>query len=163
MARPRRARSSALDASVVPESESQPFDMHRVIDGLIDADSFFELKPEFAAEVVIGLGRIDGRPVGVVANQPSQRAGTLDVTAAQKGARFVQWCDAFNVPLLTFVDTTGFEPGTDLEWRGIIRHGSQLVHAYAAALHAGLARMQWPTSAEPSSARAQPAQGTKSA
>jgi propionyl-CoA carboxylase beta chain len=69
----------------------------------------------------------------VVANQPSQRAGTLDVTAAQKGARFVQWCDAFNVPLLTFVDTTGFEPGTDLEWRGIIRHGAQLVHAYAAA------------------------------
>src|SRR5256885_1076252 len=94
-----------------------------------DDGSFFELRGRHAPNLVTGLARLGGRPVGVVANQPSQRAGTLDVTAAQKGARFVQWCDAFNVPLLTFVDTTGFEPGTDLEWRGNIPHGGQPRHA----------------------------------
>ena len=77
--------------------------------------------------------RLDGRPVGVVANQPMFRAGTLDIEASRKAARFVQWCDAFNFPILTFVDTPGFEPGRDLEWRGMIRHGAELVHAYAAA------------------------------
>jgi acetyl-CoA carboxylase carboxyltransferase component len=82
---------------------------------------------------VTGLARLDGRPVGVVANQPQQRAGTLDIEASRKAARFVAWCDAFNLPLVTFVDTPGFEPGRDLEWRGMIRHGAELVHAYCAA------------------------------
>ncbi|MBV8984457.1 MAG: methylmalonyl-CoA carboxyltransferase, partial [Acidimicrobiia bacterium] len=77
--------------------------------------------------------RLGGQPVGVIANQPQELAGTLDISASQKGAHFVQWCDAFNLPLVTFVDTPGFQPGKDLEWRGIIRHGAQLVHAYAAA------------------------------
>ena len=126
-------RDSARAAAAVPERPTASYDVRDIVADVIDDGSFFELRDRHAPNLVTGLGRLGGRPVGVVANQPSQRAGTLDVTAAQKGARFVQWCDAFNVPLLTFVDTTGFEPGTDLEWRGIIRHGAQLVHAYAAA------------------------------
>ena len=89
--------------------------------------------PRYAPNMVTGLGRLGGRPVGIVANQPMFRAGTLDIEASRKAARFVQWCDAFNFPILTFVDTPGFEPGRDLEWRGMIRHGAELVHAYAAA------------------------------
>jgi acetyl-CoA carboxylase carboxyltransferase component len=92
-----------------------------------------ELRPAHAANVVTGLGRLDGRTVGLVANQPAVRAGTIDIEASEKGARFVQWCDAFNIPLVTLVDTPGFEPGRDLEWRGMIRHGAELVHAYAAS------------------------------
>jgi propionyl-CoA carboxylase beta chain len=83
--------------------------------------------------MVTGLARLGGRPIGIVANQPMLRAGTLDIEASRKAARFVQWCDAFNFPIVTFVDTPGFEPGRDLEWRGMIRHGAQLVHAYAEA------------------------------
>jgi acetyl-CoA carboxylase carboxyltransferase component len=104
-----------------------------VISDVVDAGSMFELRVRHAPNLVTAFARLGGRSVGVVANQPSKRAGTLDIEASQKGARFVQWCDAFNVPLLTFVDTPGYEPGTDLEWRGIVRHGAQLVHAYAAA------------------------------
>jgi len=83
--------------------------------------------------MITGLGRLDGRAVGIVANQPMQQAGSLDIDAAQKAARFVQWCDSFNFPVVTFVDTSGYLPGKDLEWRGIIRHGAQLLHSYAAA------------------------------
>jgi acetyl-CoA carboxylase carboxyltransferase component len=126
-------RDSARAAAVVPDRPTASYDVRDIVADVVDDGSFFELRARHAPNLVTGLARLGGPPVGVVANQPSQRAGTLDVTAAQKGARFVQWCDAFNVPLLTFVDTTGFEPGTDLEWRGIIRYGAQLVHAYAAA------------------------------
>jgi acetyl-CoA carboxylase carboxyltransferase component len=126
-------RDSARAAAVVPDRPTASYDVRDIVTDVVDDGTFFELRARHAPNLVTGLARLGGRPVGVVANQPSQRAGTLDVTAAQKGARFVQWCDAFNVPLLTFVDTTGFEPGTDLEWRGIIRYGAQLVHAYAAA------------------------------
>lgn len=100
---------------------------------VLDEDSFLELRANYAPNMVTGLGRVDGRPVGIVANQPMYRAGTLDIEASRKAARFVQWCGAFNFPLLTFVDTPGFEPGRDLEWRGMIRHGAELVHAYADA------------------------------
>jgi acetyl-CoA carboxylase carboxyltransferase component len=120
-------------ATTVPDRPTASYDVRHIVGDVVDEDSFFELRARHAPNLVTGLARLGGRPVGVVANQPSQRAGTLDITASQKGARFVQWCDAFNVPLLTFVDATGFEPGTDLEWRGIIRHGAQLVHAYACA------------------------------
>ena len=104
-----------------------------MIGDVLDELSFFELRPAYAPNMVTGLGRLAGRPVGIVANQPMFRAGTLDIEASRKAARFVQWCDAFNFPLITFVDTPGFEPGRDLEWRGMIRHGAELVHAYAEA------------------------------
>jgi propionyl-CoA carboxylase beta chain len=91
------------------------------------------LRARFAPNLTTGLARLDGPAIGIVANQPSQLAGTLDISASQKGAAFVQWCDSLNVPLLTLVDTPGFQPGKDIEWRGMIRHGAQLAHAYAAA------------------------------
>jgi acetyl-CoA carboxylase carboxyltransferase component len=100
---------------------------------VVDRGDFLEVQPFYAMNLVVGFARLDGQPVGIVANQPQQLAGTLDIAASQKGARFVQWCDAFNLPLVTFVDTPGYQPGKDLEWRGIIRHGAALVHAYAAA------------------------------
>jgi acetyl-CoA carboxylase carboxyltransferase component len=120
-------------ADLVPASPSASYDVRRVVADVLDRDSFLELHPSHACNLVTGLARLGGRAVGVVANQPAQLAGTLDIAASQKGARFVQWCDAFNLPLVTFVDTPGYQPGKDLEWRGIIRHGAQLVHAYAAA------------------------------
>ena len=126
-------RSCDTAAATMPARSKASYDVRDIIGDVVDGDSFFELRARHAPNLVTGLARLGGRPVGIVANQPSQRAGTLDVAASRKGARFVQWCDAFNVPLVTFVDTPGFEPGTDLEWRGMIRHGAQLVHAYAAA------------------------------
>jgi acetyl-CoA carboxylase carboxyltransferase component len=120
-------------ADVVPATPTASYDVRRVITDVVDRDSFFELRATYASNLVTGLAHLAGRPVGVVANQPAQLAGTLDIHASQKGARFVQWCDAFNIPLVTFVDTPGYQPGKDLEWRGVIRHGAQLVHAYAAA------------------------------
>ena len=107
--------------------------MRTVLRDVLDEHSFLELRAKYAPNLVTGLGRVGGRPVGIIANQPMFRAGTLDIDASLKAARFVQWCDAFNFPLLTFVDTPGFEPGRDLEWRGMIRYGAQLVHAYAEA------------------------------
>ena len=100
---------------------------------MLDEDSFLELRTRHAPSMVTGLGRLEGRPVGIVANQPMHLAGTIDIEAASKAARFVQWCDCFNIPLVTFVDTGGYAPGTDQEWRGIIRHGAELLHAYAAS------------------------------
>jgi acetyl-CoA carboxylase carboxyltransferase component len=124
---------SASCAGVVPGSANASYDVRRVIAGLTDADSFLEVRPRFAPNLVTGLARVEGYALGIVANQPSQLAGTLDIAASQKGAAFVQWCDSLNVPLLTLVDTPGFQPGKDIEWRGMIRHGAQLAHAYAAA------------------------------
>jgi len=118
---------------VVPSSAMASYDVRRVIDDLCDDGWYLELKERHAPNVVTALGRIAGHPVGIVANQPSQLAGTLDIEASQKAARFVQWCDAFGLPLVSLVDTPGYQPGKDIEWRGMIRHGAQLVHAYAAA------------------------------
>lgn len=126
-------RDCTRAASAVPARPNASYDVRVVIEDVLDVDSFFELRSGHAANLVTGLGRLDGRPVGIVANQPQQRAGTIDIEASEKAARFVQWCDCFNLPLLTFVDTPGFEPGKDLEWRGMIRHGAELVYAYAAA------------------------------
>ncbi len=126
----RDCRHAAL---AVPARANASYDVRGVLDDIVDAGTLLELRPEHAPNIVTALGRLDGRAVGIVANQPCQRAGTIDIEASQKAARFVQWCDCFNLPLLTFVDTPGFEPGKDLEWRGMIRHGAQLVHAYAAA------------------------------
>jgi acetyl-CoA carboxylase carboxyltransferase component len=126
-------RPCARAASAVPARATASYDVRTVVGDVLDEYSFFELRPAYAPNMVTGLGRLDGRPVGIVANQPMFRAGTLDIEASRKAARFVQWCDAFNFPIVTFVDTPGFEPGRDLEWRGMIRHGAELVHAYAEA------------------------------
>ncbi len=107
--------------------------MHTVIEAVLDDGEFLEVQPLFAPNIVVGFGRVEGRPVGVVANQPMQFAGTLDIDASEKAARFVRTCDAFNMPVLTFVDVPGFLPGTDQEWNGIIRRGAKLIYAYAEA------------------------------
>lgn len=117
----------------VPASMTASYDVRRVIEDVADDGWYLELKERHAPNVVTALGRIGGHPVGFVANQPSQLAGTLDIEGSQKAARFVQWCDAFGLPLVSLVDTPGFQPGKDIEWRGMIRHGAELVHAYAAA------------------------------
>jgi acetyl-CoA carboxylase carboxyltransferase component len=117
----------------VPASPNAGYDVRTVIDEVCDRGSWFELWARHAPNSVVGFARVDGYPVGVVANQPGWLAGTLDIEASTKAARFVQLCDAFNVPLLTFVDTPGFQPGKDLEWRGMIRHGAKLVFTYAQA------------------------------
>jgi acetyl-CoA/propionyl-CoA carboxylase carboxyl transferase subunit len=118
---------------LVPDQPRKPYDMVEVIGRLLDADSFFEIQPNFAGNIVIGFGRLDGRTIGVVANQPRVNAGTLDIDASNKAARFVRFCDAFNVPILTLVDVPGFMPGTDQEHDGIIRHGAKLLFAYSEA------------------------------
>ena len=123
---------SALD-SLIPDSPNQPYDMHRVISAMLDDEEFLEVQPLYAQNIIVGFGRVEGRPVGVVANQPMHLAGCLDIAASEKAARFVRTCDAFNVPVLTFVDVPGFLPGTDQEWDGIIRRGAKLIYAYAEA------------------------------
>jgi propionyl-CoA carboxylase beta chain len=122
----------ALD-TLIPDSPNQPYDMHTVIESVLDDGDFLEIHALFAPNIVVGLGRIEGHSVGVVANQPMQLAGTLDIDASEKAARFVRTCDAFNVPVLTFVDVPGFLPGTSQEWGGIIRRGAKLLFAYAEA------------------------------
>ncbi len=122
----------ALD-TLIPDSANQPYDMHVVIESVLDDQEFLEVQPLFAQNLVVGFGRVEGRPVGVVANQPMQLAGTLDIDASEKAARFVRFCDAFNLPVLTFVDVPGFLPGTDQEWNGIIRRGAKQIYAYAEA------------------------------
>ena len=117
----------------VPDSSSQPYDMRTVIQHVVDDGEFLEVHQAFAPNVVVGYGRVEGRSVGVVANNPMAFAGTLDIDASEKAARFVRTCDAFNVPVLTFVDVPGFLPGTDQEWQGIIRRGAKLIYAYAEA------------------------------
>jgi propionyl-CoA carboxylase beta chain len=117
----------------VPDSANQPYDMHTVIEHVLDDGEFLEVQALFAPNILVGFGRVEGRSVGVVANQPMQFAGTLDIDASEKAARFVRTCDAFNVPVLTFVDVPGFLPGTSQEWDGIIRRGAKLIYAYAEA------------------------------
>ncbi len=122
-----------LDATVVPEVESTPFDVHEVIDGLVDDDSFFEVKPLFAAELVTGFGRLQGETVGIVANNSAVRGGVLFADSADKAARFIWWCDAFNVPLVYLADVPGFMIGSEVERGGIIRHGAKMVSAVSEA------------------------------
>jgi len=124
--------SPALDA-IVPEQSTRPYDMHDVLHEVLDEGQFFEVQADFARNLIAGFGRLDGQSVGIVANQPAVLAGTLDIDASVKGARFVRVCDAFNIPLVTFVDVPGFLPGTDQEYNGIIRHGSKLLYAYCEA------------------------------
>jgi propionyl-CoA carboxylase beta chain len=119
--------------TLIPDSPNQPYDMHTVIEHVLDDEDFLEVQPLFAPNLITGFGRVEGRPVGVIANQPMQFAGTLDIDASEKAARFVRTCDAFNVPVLTFVDVPGFLPGTDQEWNGIIRRGAKLIYAYCEA------------------------------
>lgn len=107
--------------------------MHRVIEHILDDGEFLETQALFAPNILCGFGRVEGHSVGVVANQPMQYAGTLDIDASEKAARFVRTCDAFNIPVLTFVDVPGFLPGTEQEWNGIIRRGAKLIYAYAEA------------------------------
>ncbi len=117
----------------IPDSPNQPYDMHEVIRHIVDDGDFLEVHALFAPNILVGFARIDGMSVGIVANQPMQFAGCLDIEASEKAARFVRTCDAFNVPVVTFVDVPGFLPGTDQEWNGIIRRGAKLIYAYAEA------------------------------
>ena len=127
------SRPSHTAARAVPTRPTASYDVREVVADVLDGESFLEVRAAWAQNLVTGFGRLGGRPVGIVANQPSVLAGCVDVRASQKAARFVQSCDAFNLPLVTFVDTPGFQPGKELEWRGMIRHGAQLVHSYAEA------------------------------
>jgi propionyl-CoA carboxylase beta chain len=119
--------------TLVPDNPNKPYDMHDVIRRVIDGGEFLEVHERWAANIVCGFARLDGHAVGVVGNQPSVLAGVLDIDASNKAARFVRTCDAFNIPLVTFVDVPGFLPGTEQEWGGIIRHGAKLLYAYAEA------------------------------
>jgi len=118
---------------IVPENANKPYDMHDVINGIIDKDSFFEIHKDYADNIIVGFSRLGGRSVGIVANQPMSLAGVLDVESSKKAARFVRFCDAFNIPLLVLVDVPGFLPGTDQEWNGIILHGAKLLYALSEA------------------------------
>ena len=119
--------------SILPDSPNLPYDMHEVVRSVVDDGEFFEYFPHWAKSIICGFARVDGHPVGVVGNQPMVLAGVLDIESAEKAARFVRTCDAFNIPLLTFVDVPGFLPGVDQEYGGIIRHGAKLLFAYAEA------------------------------
>ena len=126
------AHDHELDG-LIPDSPNQPYDMHTVITTVLDDDDFCEVMELFAPNIICGFGRIEGRSVGIVANQPMHFAGCLDIDASEKAARFVRTCDAFNIAVVTFVDVPGFLPGTDQEWNGIIRRGAKLIYAYAEA------------------------------
>ncbi len=119
--------------NLVPDNANKPYDMHDVIKGIIDEDSFFEVHKNFAENIIVGFARLGGRSIGIVANQPMVLAGCLDVNSSIKGARFVRFCDAFNIPLLVLEDVPGFLPGTDQEWNGIITHGAKLLYAFSEA------------------------------
>jgi len=119
--------------TVVPDQPNKPYDMAEIIRTVLDDRYFFEVQPDFAPNLIIGFGRLAGRPVGIVANQPAHLAGCLDINASVKGARFVRFCDCFNVPLVTFEDVPGFLPGTGQEYGGIIRHGAKLLYAFCEA------------------------------
>jgi propionyl-CoA carboxylase beta chain len=118
---------------LVPVEPTASYDVRDVAESMVDDGELIELRPAWAPQIVTALGSIGGRPVGILANQPRSMAGTLDIAASQKGARFVRMCDSFNLPIITLVDTPGFLPGKDLEWRGMIRHGAELAFAYAEA------------------------------
>ncbi len=129
-------RDDRIDDSldeIIPDSANQPYDMIEIIETVVDDGEFFEVHEHWAKNIVVGFSRIDGHSVGIVGNQPAQLAGTLDINASEKAARFVRFCDAFNIPLVTFVDVPGFLPGVDQEHGGIIRHGAKLLYAYSEA------------------------------
>src|SRR4051794_33544418 len=128
---PKRSVPELID--IIPASSNQPYDMRKVIEAVVDDGEFFEYFPRWAGSIVCGFSRIDGHPVGIVGNQPMVLAGVLDIESAEKAARFVRTCDAFNIPLVTFVDVPGFLPGVDQEYGGIIRHGAKLLYAYCEA------------------------------
>lgn len=119
--------------NIVPDNPNKPYDMHDVINGIIDEDSFYEIHKDFAENILVGFARLGGRSIGIVANQPMFLAGVLDVKSSVKAARFTRFCDAFNIPLLVLVDVPGFLPGTDQEWNGIIVHGAKLLYALSEA------------------------------
>jgi propionyl-CoA carboxylase beta chain len=136
---PRRPCSDPIDRAdaeldrIVPAESNLPYDIKDVIHRVVDDGWFFEVHEHFARNIVVGFARLDGRPVGIVANQPAFLAGCLDINSSVKGARFVRFCDAFNIPIVTFEDVPGFLPGTEQEFGGIIRHGAKLLYAYAEA------------------------------
>lgn len=119
--------------NIIPDNINMPYDIRKVIDCVIDDESFREVQEDFAKNIVVGFGRLEGKTIGIVANQPAAMAGVLDIDASRKSARFVRFCDSFNIPLLVFEDVPGFLPGTDQEWRGIITHGAKLLYAFAEA------------------------------
>ncbi len=126
------ASDTALN-TLIPDSPNQPYDMKALIQALVDEGEFLEVHALYAPNIVVGFARIEGQSVGIIANQPSQLAGTLDINSSEKAARFLRFCDAFNIPILTLVDVPGFMPGTEQEWNGIIRRGAKLLYAYAEA------------------------------
>jgi propionyl-CoA carboxylase beta chain len=134
---PRRDTNDSADReepsldTLVPANPDTPYDMKELIHKVVDDGEFFELQPDYAKNIVIGFARIEGEPVGIVANQPLVLAGCLDIKSSIKAARFVRFCDAFNIPVVTFVDVPGFMPGTAQEYGGIIKHGAKLLYAYA--------------------------------
>lgn len=129
-----RSPSKPLEGQdVMPNDRKKSYDVKDIIKGIVDSSSFFEVQEHFARNIVVGFGRICGRPVGIIANQPRVLAGVLDVNASDKASRFIRFCDAFNIPLVTFVDTPGYLPGIDQEHSGIIRHGAKLLYAYSEA------------------------------
>jgi propionyl-CoA carboxylase beta chain len=119
--------------SIIPDSPSQPYSMIQVIESIVDDGEFLEVQPLFAPNIIIGFARVAGQSIAIIANQPSQIAGTLNIDAAEKAARFVRFADAFSIPILTLVDVPGYLPGTDQEWAGVIRRGAKLLYAYAEA------------------------------
>lgn len=119
--------------TIIPDSPNQPYDMKVVIEAILDSGDFLEVQPLFAPNMVIGFGRVEGRTVGIIANQPNQMAGTLNIDASEKAARFVRLCDTFSIPIITLVDVPGYLPGTDQEYGGVIRRGAKLLYAYAEA------------------------------
>ena len=119
--------------SIIPDNPNTPYDMREVINGVCDSDSFFEVHKDYAENIVVGFAHLGGKPIGIVANQPAYLAGVLDINSSKKGARFVRFCDAFNIPLLVFEDVPGFLPGTDQEWNGIISNGAKLLYAFCEA------------------------------
>ncbi len=129
---PDKSKEAKLE-EIVPDNPNKPYDIKEVIGGVMDEGSFFEVHELYADNIVVGFARLDGRTVGIVANQPLSLAGVLDIDASIKGARFVRFCDAFNIPLVVFEDVPGFLPGTDQEWGGIIKHGAKLLYAFCEA------------------------------
>ncbi len=127
------ARETPELGEIIPQEPNKPYDVHQVIGALCDEGDFLEIQPEFARNLVIGFARLNGSPIGVVANQPDFLAGVLDIDASDKAARFIRFCDAFHIPLVTLVDTPGFLPGVDQEHGGVIRHGAKMIYAYAEA------------------------------
>lgn len=125
--------SNELLNNIIPQDPNKPYDMHFIIRNIADKHDFYEIMPSFAKNILIGFIEIEGRSVGIVANQPQNLAGCLDNNASVKAARFVRFCDAFQIPIVTFTDVPGFLPGTDQEFNGIIKHGAKLLYAYAEA------------------------------